>query len=96
MPVAKRRVEFTRRAATEYLSGLHFIASDNPDAGRLVQDRIDATLALLGSRPLIGRTGRIRGTREFPVQRTPYTLVYRVRPGEVQILRVLHQRRRYP
>ena len=39
--------------------------------------------------PSAGRPGRVRGTRELVIDRTPYIVAYRVRGDEVFILRVL-------
>lgn len=96
MAVSRRPVEFTKRAATEYLKGLLYIAAEDLTAANLLQDRIEEVLTLLPRRPHIGRPGLVPGTREFPVSKTSYTIVYRVRARAIQVLRVLHQRRRYP
>jgi plasmid stabilization system protein ParE len=96
MHARKRRVEFTRRAANEYLAELRYLASADLSAAFLVQARIEASLGRLARFARIGRAGRVSGTRELPVSRTLYTLVYRVRIRSIQVLRVLHQRRKYP
>ena len=96
MAASRRRVDFTKRAATEYLKGLLYIAAEDLTAANLLQDRIEEVLTLLPRRPHIGRPGLVPGTREFPVSKTSYTIVYRVRARAIQVLRVLHQRRRYP
>ena len=96
MAASLRRVDFTKRAATEYLRGLLYIAAEDLSAATLVQGRIEHALALIPRQPSIGRPGIVRGTREFPVGKTSYTIVYRVRGRAIQVLRVLHQRRRYP
>ena len=96
MAASRRRVDFTKRAATEYLEGLLYIATQDLSAATLVQDRIEVALTLLPQQPHIGRPGIVPGTREFPVRKTSYTIVYRVRARAIQVLRVLHQRRRYP
>lgn len=96
MAGSPRRVDFTRRAAREYLEGLLHIAAENVFAAALVQDRIEEALTLLQRHARIGRVGMVRGTREFPVAGTSYTIVYRVRTRAIQVLRVLHQRRSYP
>jgi toxin ParE1/3/4 len=96
MAASRRRVDFTRRAATEYLKGLLYIAAEDRSAAVLVQARIEEVLILLPQQPHIGRPGIVPGTRELPVSRTSYTIVYRVRARAIQVLRVLHQRRRYP
>ena len=50
----------------------------------------------LAAHPAVGRPGRVPGTRELVVSRTPYVIPYRVREGVVEILRVVHARRRWP
>jgi toxin ParE1/3/4 len=96
MLARRLRVDFTQRAAREYLKGLLYVAADDLSAATLIQDRIESALALIPRQPRIGRPGLVRGTREFPIGKTSYTIVYRVRANTIQILRVLHQRRRYP
>ena len=96
MLARRLRVDFTQRAAREYLRGLLYVAADDLSAATLIQDRIEGALALISRRPHIARPGVLRGTREFPIGKTSYTIVYRVRGSAIQVLRVLHQRRRYP
>lgn len=69
------------------------------DFGQRTADRFVAA-ALAAARyleeyPRIGVRGRRRGTRHRVVNGYPYTIVYRLRRKDVQILRVLHQSRRY-
>ncbi|MEO8727435.1 MAG: type II toxin-antitoxin system mRNA interferase toxin, RelE/StbE family [Acidobacteriaceae bacterium] len=44
----------------------------------------------------MGRPGRIDGTRELIIQRTPYIAVYHVDSEVVRILRVLHGAQQWP
>jgi toxin ParE1/3/4 len=67
-----------------------YIADDNPAAARGVRHRIHAAVKNLGLFPDSGRPGAIAGTRELVVPGLPYLVVYRVRGGRVEILRVLH------
>lgn len=52
----------------------------------------------LQDHPDPGRMGRVRGTRELVIQRTPFILVYRVRArtSRVGVLRVLHGAQQWP
>jgi plasmid stabilization system protein ParE len=43
---------------------------------------------------LVYRPGR-KGTRECVMRRFPFILIYRIEPGKVRIVRVLHQARSY-
>lgn len=66
----------------------------SPTATRVVSAIIVAAMAL-EQHPRIGVRGKRSGTRHQPVADYPYTIVYRIRRNSVQIVRVLHQVRRY-
>jgi toxin ParE1/3/4 len=51
---------------------------------------------LLRDHPKAGRTGRRRGTRELVMAGTPFIVIYRVRFDQVEILRVLHGKQKWP
>jgi plasmid stabilization system protein ParE len=63
-------------------------------AVRVVSAILEAAKAL-EQQPRIGVRGNHRGTRHQVVEDYPDTIVYRVRRSSVQIVRVLHQMRRY-
>ena len=90
------RVRFTRLALQDIDDAYDFIAHDSPQNADLVIERIERSVDTILAQPAIGRPGRITGTREFIVARTPYILVYRERRSELQILTVLHTSRKYP
>ena len=77
---------------------LEYIAEWNPHAALRVDDEIEQQADHLQERPDMGRTGRVKGTRELVVQRTPFILVYRVREEieRVEVLRVLHESQQWP
>ena len=50
----------------------------------------------LGRMPYTGRVGRIEGTREAVVNRSPYIVVYRVSQETVEILGIWHGARLWP
>jgi toxin ParE1/3/4 len=75
---------------------LKYIADRNPAAAARLGDAIRAAVVLLADNPHMGRAGRVDGTRELVVARTPFVIVYRVVATEVRIIRMLHSAQRWP
>ena len=75
-----------------------YIAKDDPQAARLVVQRIHHAVVLLADNPALGHPGRIHGTRELVAPDTRYIIPYRVRPrlDRIEILRVFHSSRKTP
>ncbi len=74
-----------------------YISRDNPAAARRlalhILEMVETTLA---ENPHIGRPGRVPGTREFVIDKSPYIIPYRVKDNALEILRVYHGARRWP
>ncbi len=75
---------------------LAYPADRNPWAAIEMGDAIEAAVRLLADHPRLGRPGRVTGTRELVANGTPYVIAYRVEPGAVLILRLLHGAQRWP
>jgi toxin ParE1/3/4 len=73
-----------------------YIETDSPKAAIAVDKRIQERVESLARFPELGRTGRVEGTRELVIPRTPYIVAYRISGDIVSILRVLHGARRWP
>lgn len=93
---ARKQLEFAARAFQHIASAEEFISRENPTAARKVAEAIYKTAEKLEIFPDIGKPGRVSGTRELPLTKYPYTLVYRVRPSKVIIYAVMHHARKYP
>lgn len=91
-----KRLEWKPRALRELSDSFEYIASEDPQTAWKVLERIREMAGMLSNQPLIGRKGRVRGTRELAIPRTPFLLIYRVRARSLVIGRVLHHARRYP
>jgi toxin ParE1/3/4 len=90
------RVKWTRRALQALDEIADTIAQDRPMAARRVVERVQQSVDHLTRHPLIGRKGRVPGTRELVVPGTPFILPYRVREEIIEILHVFHAARRWP
>jgi addiction module RelE/StbE family toxin len=91
------RLRWTKLAERDLNRIAEYIGQDSPAAAaRVVLELIDQTETSLSSHSAIGRPGRIIGTRELVIGSLPYVIPYRVRDGDIEILRVLHTSRRWP
>lgn len=73
-----------------------YLSTESEQAAELVESRIRAEAKLVSQFPRCGREGRIRGTRERVIRKTPYILVYRINSGRIRILRLYHGARKWP
>ena len=74
-----------------------YIAEDDPAAARgVVLHIIHNVELLLPNNPQMGRPGRVPGTRELVIPKTPFVVPYRLKRNVIQILRVYHGTRRWP
>ena len=87
----------------EALADLHrnldYIEQESPQGALAMASAIrHGPEALLSEYPKAGRAGRRRGTRELVIASTPFIVVYRVRgrPPQVEIIRVLHGKQKWP
>jgi len=90
------RLEWSRFAQADREAIFDYIEADSPQAAITVDDRIRQQIDELMKFPEIGRPGRIKGTRELIVQRTPYIVAYRIVAKTIRILRVLHGAQIWP
>ena len=90
-------VNFTPQARDDLRTIRAWIAEDDERAADRVVSRILQTAMMFGQFPMLGRPGQIDGTREFSVAGLPYLIVYALTSEtELDVLTVLHTRRRYP
>lgn len=90
------RVRWTTPAKEQFVSINEFISEENRSAAAKIADQIWENTQLLGRHPLVGRAGRVEGTRELVIQGAPFIVAYRVEKNEVWILAVLHGARKWP
>ena len=90
------KVKWVRTALKDLEDAAGFIARDDPEAARKIVKHIWDSTQLLKEHPYAGRAGRVPGTRELVVADTPFIIPYRVVEDTVQILRILHGKRKWP
>ena len=89
-------LEWLPTAKQDFENIVECVATDNPIAAIEQGDEIEKQLFLFISYPKMGRPGRVKGTRELVIARTPYIVAYRIKGKIIQILRVLHGTRQWP
>lgn len=72
------------------------IEADSPRAAVAVDEHIAQAVLRLVEFPESGRSGRVPGTRELDIPRTPYVVAYALAPDRIRILRVLHGAQMWP
>lgn len=90
------KLRFTPRARLDLVEIHDYIAQENSQAAKRVVFIIRKAAEALLQNPLVGRVGRVAGTRELVVGSFPFMLAYRVESEEVQILSVIHTARIWP
>jgi toxin ParE1/3/4 len=89
-------IRWLRTATRNRFEQLDYIAADNPAAAVRLDEAIERQTDLLAQHPLMGREGRVKGTRELVIGRSPFIAVYRVKKKRIEILRILHGAQQYP
>ena len=73
-----------------------YIESESPRSAAMMDKRISESVELLLDFPESGRLGRVKGTRECVIPRSPYIAAYIVTGEVIRILRVLHGAQLWP
>ncbi|MEM9839497.1 MAG: type II toxin-antitoxin system RelE/ParE family toxin [Pseudomonadota bacterium] len=87
------KYRLTARAARDLRNIADFLDEQNPAAAARVLARLERTLELIATAPTIGRVSARPGTREFPVGRFPFLVVYRIEEAQVSVLTIFHTSR---
>jgi toxin ParE1/3/4 len=81
---------FTPAAEADLAELLDYIAAANPAAALRLIDRIEEACRMLGDRPLLGRARPELAPEARSWVVGKYLILYRPRPGGIDIVRVVH------
>ena len=91
------KIVWTERATADLHSAFHYWSErSSASAAETMLERIFAAVEMLEVHPMLGRPGRVRGTRELVILRPPFLVAYRVRAESIEILALLHGARKWP
>lgn len=88
-------VKWTRTALANLAAIVEYLEKDNVERAKSFALEIQAKTNSLAEFPGLGRPGRVMGTRELVIHQN-YIIPYRMRGGQVEVLRVQHVARRWP
>ncbi len=83
---------WTTPARRDLEAQFEYIQRENPAIVSHIATLIKKATNSLDTFPHLGRDGVVAGTKELVIPRLPFVCVYRVRDGQVEILRLLHER----
>ena len=90
-------IEWTKQAARQLVQAQDYIALSNSEeiAARII-DRIIAGIEQLAAFPMSGRPGRVPGTRELVISKTPFLAAYTINNDRIIVLAIYHGAQRWP
>lgn len=83
----------TSQALTDLEDIADFLAKEYPAIAPRIEDEFRRIFALAAEFPRLGRPGPRPGTRELPVRRYPYIVIFRAAGEHIDILRIFHTAR---
>ena len=89
------QVRIAARARRDLLAITEYIADADPRAAEALLERFSTLADTLVEQPLMGRPGRVDGTRELVLHHS-YLIAYRVTETAIEIIHVRHAARRWP
>jgi toxin ParE1/3/4 len=88
-------IRWTELAIFDLEQAREYIMQTSPEKAIAVIDRIENSLETLQDFPQMGRPGRVSGTRELVILKTPFILPYRIQADYIEILAVIHGARQW-
>lgn len=90
-------IEWTEQAIQQLDQAHDYIAlSNSEDVADTVVAHIANSVQQLAAFPVSGRPGRVKGTRELVVPKTPFVVAYIVDKPRIVILAIYHGAQRWP
>ena len=86
---------WTAEALADRAGIFDYIELDNPAAAVALDELFSEKVMRLADHPMLGRRGRVGGTRELVVLEN-YVLIYEITEDAIRILRLLHASMQWP
>jgi toxin ParE1/3/4 len=90
------RLLWLASAQRDLKHALDYVGERNPNAARRLGEGIVGSVGRLVEFPRMGRLGRVEGTYELVIARTPYIVAYQLSGDDIEVLAVIHGARQWP
>jgi len=74
----------------------HIASAKSEEVSARIVAQIISSVQQLDSFPMLGRPGRVRGTRELVISSTPYLAAYEIQKARINILALYHGAQQWP
>ena len=89
------KIRWTPGAEDDRVLIFEYIAADNPLAAIKMDEIFSDAVGRLAEHPMLGRSGRISGSRELVVHKH-YCVVYEIEQETIWVLAIVHTARQWP
>ena len=90
-------IRWTEVAAEHLDNAYDYIARSNGEhVATRIAELIIAAIERLAAHPMLGRPGRVEGTRELVVAKTPFLVAYTIEKDRIVVLAIYHGARQWP
>ncbi len=90
-------IEWTEQAVRQLVQAEDYITlSNSEEVAERITTHIVSSIQQLLRFPMSGRTGRVAGTRELVVSKTPFIVAYALDHESVVVLAIYHGAQKWP
>ena len=90
-----RIVAWSGDALEDLEDAREYLGAHSDSAKHLFVERIKSALNMLAEMP-VGRQGRVKGTYEWYVKRSPYIIAYALTETSIEVVHIIHVARDWP
>jgi toxin ParE1/3/4 len=88
-------IRWSSRAQRHLTSLTNFVALESPKTALKILSQIEKSVENLPEFPNMGKTGRLKNTRELIIQNLPYIISYTIFEDTIWILAIMHTSRKW-
>ncbi len=87
------KVKFLDSAVKDLIWFEYYYNSHFPDGKKKARQQYNITKSLIKKNPYIGHRTEVEGVREFSIPKIPFSLIYRIKNNDIEIINVWDERK---